>query len=187
MARYFEVCKNYNKDEVTLPKRSTKKAAGYDFYANEDIEIPSIWKRVPKAQSFIAFACEADENGKKKKPFQRVIEYVKEQVQPTIVKTGVKVYLEDDEVLELYNRSSGARKNMIILANGVGIVDADYVDNEDNDGEIGFMFWNLSPLNFTVKKGDKIGQGIIKKFLLVDNDNVEDSLVRSGGYGSTGK
>lgn len=183
--RKFEVCKQYGEEEVILPKRGTKNAAGYDFYAAEEIEIPSIWKEIPKAISYIAFASERDEEGRRKKPFKSILTKLKEYVRPTIVKTGVKVYLNSDEVLTLANRSSGALKLYLLMANGIGVIDADYADNPDNDGDIGFMFWNLSPLNYVVKKGDKIGQGIVSKFLLMDDDEGVDEE-RVGGYGSTG-
>ena len=49
-----------------------------------------------------------------------------------IVKTGIKVMLEDDEVLEIYIRSSMAIKRKLLLLNQVGIIDADYYNNIDN-------------------------------------------------------
>lgn len=184
--RKFEICKQYKEEDVRLPERSTKKSSGYDFYAAEDIEIPSLWKELPKAVSYIAFASERDEDGKRRKPFRSILTKLKEYIRPTIVKTGVKVYLHDDEYLMLANRSSGALKLYLLMANGVGIIDGDYADNPDNDGDIGFMFWNLSPLNYVIKKGDKIGQGIVSKFLLMDNDHGVETE-RTGGYGSTGE
>ena len=43
---------------------------------------------------------------------------------PTMVKTGIKVKMEDDEFLMLVNRSSNPKKKKLVLANGVGIIDA---------------------------------------------------------------
>ena len=59
---------------------------------------------------------------------------------PTLVKTGIKAYMEDDEMLLLYNRSSNPGKRGLILANSVGVVDKDYYGNPDNDGHIMFAF-----------------------------------------------
>ena len=42
----------------------------------------------------------------------------------TMVKTGIKAYMEDDDVLLLFNRSSNPKKKGLIILNGVGVVDA---------------------------------------------------------------
>ena len=99
------------------------------------------------------------------------------------VKTGVKAKFGEDEVLKLYNRSSNTKKGLI-LANGVGVIDSDYYNNENNDGEIIFAFCNISNETIIIHKGDKIGQGIFEKFLLTDDD--EANAERVGGFGSTG-
>ena len=61
-----------------------------------------------------------------------------------MVKTGVKVLMPDDEYLMLVNRSSNPKKKKLVIPNSVGIVDADYYGNPDNDGEMMFAFYNLS-------------------------------------------
>jgi dUTP pyrophosphatase len=71
------------------------------------------------------------------------------------------------------------------MANSIGIIDADYCNNPDNEGEIFFQMINLSPFPIQLKKGDKIGQGIIKPYEKVRNDNAEGS--RQGGFGSTSR
>ena len=55
---------------------------------------------------------------------------------PTIIKTGVKAYMPEDEVLYLYGRSSNFKKKGLMLANNVGVVDSDYYGNEETDGHI---------------------------------------------------
>ena len=104
----------------------------------------------------------------------------------TRVMTGVKCELLPYMVLILANRSSNPSKKGLYLANGVGIVDADYYNNPDNEGEIGFEFFNNSDEDVVIEKGDKIGQGIITNFLRTEDDN-NMNAVRTGGYGSTGK
>ena len=69
------------------------------------------------------------------------------------------------------------------MANSIGIIDADYYNNPDNEGEIFFQMINLSPFPIQLRKGDRIGQGILKTYELVENDNAEG--VRQGGFGST--
>ena len=62
------------------------------------------------------------------------------------------------------------------MGNGVGVIDADYYNNPDNEGEIFFQLINLSPYTIQLKKGDIIGQGIIKTYEITDDDN---ALTRS--------
>ena len=103
----------------------------------------------------------------------------------TRVMTGIKCELRPYMVLILANRSSNPSKKSLFLANGVGIVDADYYNNPDNEGEIGFEFYNNSEEDVVISKNEKIGQGIITTYVKVEGDNATGS--RAGGFGSTGK
>ena len=69
------------------------------------------------------------------------------------------------------------------MANSVGIIDADYYNNPDNEGEIFFQLINLSPVKIELKRGDIIGQGIIKQYLTIEDDMAAGE--RIGGFGST--
>ena len=102
---------------------------------------------------------------------------------PTLVHTGVKAYMQDDEVLCIYDRSSNPKKKGIILANSVGIIDSDYYGNPDTDGEIAFSFYNTRDEDVIIKKGERIGQGVFHKFLKTDDDDASGE--RLGGFGST--
>lgn len=104
---------------------------------------------------------------------------------PTLVKTGIKAYMQDNEYLMLANRSSNPGKKGLILANSVGIVDKDYYGNPDNDGHIMFAFYNIKDEDIVVKKGDAIGQAIFMPFLVADGDMAIGE--RIGGFGSTNK
>ena len=106
-------------------------------------------------------------------------------INPTLIPTGLKAYMEDDEVLYLYNRSSNPKKKGLILANSVGVIDKDYYGNPDNDGHIMFAFFNIKGEDITIKKGEAIGQAVFSKYLVVDNDNATGE--RTGGFGSTDK
>ena len=60
-----------------------------------------------------------------------------------------------------------------------------FTGNPDNEGELGFLFYNLSNETVVIEKGDKIGQAIFQRYLITDDDNAEG--IRNGGWGSTGK
>ena len=112
-----------------------------------------------------------------------VIPSFKKGMTPVLVKTGLKAYMQDDEYLKICNRSSNPKKKGLILANSIGVVDADYYGNPDNDGHIMFAFYNIKDEDTIIKKGEAIGQAIFEKFLTVDNDIAEGE--RMGGFGST--
>ena len=114
-----------------------------------------------------------------------VVPAFKPGIAPTLIKTGIKAYMQDDEMLCLYNRSSNPKKKGLILANSVGIVDKDYYGNPDNDGHIMFAFFNVKAEDTIIKKGDVIGQAIFEKYLVTDTDSAEGE--RLGGFGSTNK
>ena len=167
--------------DAKYPEYATKQSAGADFFCAEDVTIPSIWRSIPDLLVFfrplnkLNYA-DTKENADQKKGFE-----------PTLVHTGIKASMLEDEVLYLYNRSSNPKKLGLILANGVGVVDADYFENPDNDGEIMFAFLNILPWSVKLKAGDKLGQGVFAKFLRpVDGFTVKEDK-RVGGFGSTDK
>ena len=150
-------------------KRGFEIAKGYE---NKDINIP-----VRKTKYSAGYDIEAAED--------IVIPSFKKGENPTLVKTGLKAYMLDDEVLLLYNRSSNPKKKGLIIANSVGVIDKDYYGNVDNDGHIMFAFYNIKDEDIEIKKGDAIGQGVFTKYFVTDNDNAEGK--RIGGFGSTNK
>lgn len=114
-----------------------------------------------------------------------IIPPFKPGIKPTLVKTGIKAYCKENEWIMVANRSSNPGKKHLILANGIGIVDADYYNNEDNDGHIMFAYFNMSDEEITIKKGDVIGQLVFMNYLTADNDQATGK--RKGGFGSTSK
>jgi len=151
--RYFEPVKGYEGKLYSLPRRSTKHSAGYDFYAVEDIEISPFKESIPDSV--------------------------------VLVPTGVKACFPEDEVLLIFNRSSNPLKKGLMLMNGVGIIDSDYYSNPENDGHILFQFCNFSKEKVSLKRGDKIGQGIFITYHSLSVEFVPED-VRRGGFGSTG-
>ena len=104
--------------------------------------------------------------------------------QITLVKTGIKACFPEDEALLLFNRSSNPKKKGLIIPNGVGVVDADYYNNPDNEGEMGGLFYNITDEDVVLKAGEKMMQGIFVKYGITDDDKAEGE--RTGGFGSTG-
>lgn len=100
------------------------------------------------------------------------------------IPTGVKAYMQSDEVLMMYPRSSIGFKTNIRLSNTTGVIDSDYYNNPDNEGHIWIKFYNPTDNDFSIAIGDKIAQGIFTKFLTCGEEIAEE---RNGGLGSTGK
>ncbi len=98
--------------------------------------------------------------------------------------TGIKAYMQEDEVLEIYPRSSLATKKGVRLANSVGIIDSDYYNNLNNEGHIMIPLYNFSDETVILGNHDRIAQGIFKKYLTIDDEEVIDTE-RIGGFGST--
>lgn len=107
------------------------------------------------------------------------------KAKPTLVPTGVKCRLDSGTYLELSVRSSCPLKYWLVMANSVGIIDADYYNNPDNEGHIYFQIINLSPFPIKLCKGDVIGQGIIKPYYTTEDDQASGD--RLGGFGSTSR
>ena len=135
-------------EKYNLPKRGTKHAAGYDFYALYDYTLkPGDTMKVP---------------------------------------TGIKVCMEDDDVLLLIDRSSMGFKYNVRMCNQVGVIDSDYYNNRNNEGHMWIRIQNHGDKDYVVKKGDAMIQGMFVKYLKTDDD-IESENDRNGGFGSTNK
>ena len=120
-------------EKYSLPKRGTKSAAGYDFYALYDYTLkPGEIKKIP---------------------------------------TGIKVSMESDDVLFLIDRSSMGFKYNVRMCNQVGVIDADYYNNSNNEGHMWIRIQNEGDKDYIVKQGDGMIQGIFMKYLTVDNED----------------
>lgn len=172
--RGFEVVTKYADEGITLPKRATKGSAGYDFSAAEDITIPSIWNVLLKNNG-LATMQDGD-----------IVEENKSFLKSTLVPTGIKAYMPEDEYLMLVNRSSNPLKNNLSLPNGIGIIDSDYYGNANNEGEIFVQLVNYGLEDYTIQKGDRIAQGIFTPYQVIDEESDEFGT-RIGGFGSSGK
>ena len=173
----FEKVSRFNEIDLPLPVRKTAQSAGYDFVVAEDIIIPpyaemseKMWANRPACVPSLNEAAATIKEAKAK---------------VTLVSTGMKCQLDEGTYLELSVRSSCPLKHWLVLGNSVGIIDADYYNNPDNEGEIFFQIINLAPFAIQLKRGDAIGQGIIKPYLVTEDDNATGE--RTGGFGSTDK
>ncbi|HEL0622232.1 TPA: dUTP diphosphatase [Streptococcus equi subsp. zooepidemicus] len=101
-----------------------------------------------------------------------------------LVPTGVKAYMQDGEVLYLYDRSSNPRKKGLVLINSVGVIDGDYYGNPANEGHIFAQMKNITDQTITLSAGERIVQGVFMPFLIADGDQADGE--RTGGFGSTG-
>ena len=174
MAKFEKVTRMADVD-FEMPKRKTSCSAGYAMVVAEDIVIPPMYdllERISDNYEYDTYTL--DIMAKMTKATG---------AKPTLVSTGVKCNMAENMYLELSVRSSCPLKHWLILANGVGIIDADYYNNPDNEGEIFFQFINMSPFPIKLNKGDVIGQGILKLYLRTEDDNA--SGLREGGFGST--
>ena len=118
--------------------------------------------------------------------FRIPVEVVLQPGEKKLVFSDVKAYMEGDEVLKLYPRSGLSTKRGVILANIVAIIDADYVDNESNDGNIGLCLWNTSDQVVFLEAGERVCQGVFVKYQIIDDDApIKDD--RQGGFGSSGQ
>lgn len=176
----FEKVKRFENDEtIHIPTRKTKFSAGYDFEVAEDTIIPSYFTSMKQwAENVSMFDLSfgnitLDKVKASQAPFK-----------PTLVPTGIKCKLPDNLYLKLVVRSSLPLNHGLMLANSEGIIDADYYENPANDGEIFFQLYNFSPYNILLKKGDRIGQGIISSYYTTENEE-EIATTRAGGFGST--
>ena len=106
--------------------------------------------------------------------------------QVVFVPTGLKAYMQPDEVLHIHIRSSLGCKRNLMLANNVGVVDADYYDNEANEGHILLALWNYGTEAVTLNKGERLAQGVFVKYQVADGDAIGVGAKRAGGFGSTG-
>ena len=173
----FEKVSRFNEIDLPLPVRKTAQSAGYDFVVAEDIVIPAYSELVERMKNH---------GGAVVSTLEEAAAIVKEaEAKVTLVSTGMKCQLDEGTYLELSVRSSCPLKHWLILGNSVGIIDADYYNNPDNEGEIFFQIINLAPFAIQLKRGDAIGQGIIKPYLTTEDDAATGE--RTGGFGSTDK
>lgn len=174
----FEKVLKYENEDLVMPERKTSQSAGYDLAAAQDYIIPSIFQLAAEAENYCQIPEDEYLSLEQMAEITKAINY-----RPTLISTGVKCKLDPGTFLQLSIRSSTPLKYWIVLGNGVGIIDADYYNNPDNEGEIFLQVYNLSPFHIQIKKGEIIGQGIIMPYGVTSDDKACGDRV--GGFGST--
>ena len=72
------------------------------------------------------------------------------------------------------------------MSNSVGVVDADYYGNPDNEGHLMVSLMNVRTEPVQIMKGERIAQGIFIRYEKTTDDQTNGN-VRLGGFGSSGK
>lgn len=139
-------------------------------FENSEIHLP-----IRKTASSAAYDLEAASD--------IVLPPFKQGDKPILIPTGLKAYMQPDEVLLLYPRSSAPKKQGISFPHSAGVIDSDYYENPDNDGHIMVQVVNLKNEEVLIHKGDAVCQAMFQKFLVADGDQA--SGTRMGGFGST--
>ena len=102
-----------------------------------------------------------------------------------LIPTGLKAKMAPSEALFVFPRSSLAIKKGLMMSNSVGVIDADYYNNKDNEGHIMIPIINIKQETVTILKGERIAQGIFMNYLKTEDD-LAKNVSRLGGFGSSG-
>jgi dUTP pyrophosphatase len=101
-----------------------------------------------------------------------------------LVGTGLVIAVPDGYFLGIFARSSTPLKRGLMVANGVGVIDADYCGPDD---EIKIQVLNITDAPVKVARGDRLAQGIVLPCPRVEWEEVDEMRVPTrGGFGSTG-
>ena len=99
---------------------------------------------------------------------------------------GIKAMFNEDEALLLIIRSSLGFKYNVRMCNQIGLIDADYYNNPDNEGHMWIQIQNHGINDFVIKKHDCLCQGVFINYMKVDNEEIIETE-RTSGIGSTTK
>ena len=101
-----------------------------------------------------------------------------------LVGTGLVVAVPDGHFLAIFARSSTPLKRGLMVANGVGVLDADYCGPGD---ELKVQLLNITNEPVAIKAGDRLAQGIVLQAPRVEFEEGEATAPSRGGFGSTGR
>ncbi len=101
-----------------------------------------------------------------------------------LVRTGLVIEVPSGHFLGIFARSSTPLKRGLMVANGVGVLDPDYCGPND---EVMIQVLNFTQAAVTIKRGDRLAQGIVLPAPRVTwNEVSETGQATRGGFGSTG-
>jgi dUTP diphosphatase len=102
-----------------------------------------------------------------------------------LVGTGLVIGVPEGHFLGIFARSSTPLKKGLMIANGVGVIDADYCGPAD---EIKIQVLNFTDAPVLVKRGDRLAQAMVLPAPRVEWEEVEEIVAPTrGGFGSTGR
>lgn len=166
---------DYTTSTLKIEESVSQKVRGFEIVSDEFRKHPNVDIRIPTRATSESAGYDISTPIDIKIPPHGISE---------AIQTDIKAYMLYNEYLEIVPRSSIGFKKGLMLVNTCGIIDSDYYGNPDNDGNIGFKFKNLTDKTVEIKAGERILQGIFKKYLITDYDNCD--IERMGGMGSTG-
>lgn len=101
----------------------------------------------------------------------------------SLIPANVIVEVPKGYALILASRSSTPRKHGLTKPHGIGVIDNDYCGPED---EIKIQVKNFRQASVTIRRGDKIAQGLFVKTDQLQFEEVDEIKAESrGGFGST--
>ncbi len=100
-----------------------------------------------------------------------------------LIPGNVIVRIPEGYMLLLTLRSSTPRRKGLLIPNGVGIIDQDYCGEGD---ELKVQVFNFRDEAVTVKRGERIAQGLFIPVTRVTWNEVDEMGQGRGGFGSTG-
>lgn len=100
-----------------------------------------------------------------------------------VIPGNVIVRIPPGYMLLLSLRSSTPRRKGLLIPHGVGVIDQDYCGEGD---ELMAQVFNFRDEAVTVKRGERIAQGMFIPIMRVSWNEVADMGQGRGGFGSTG-
>jgi dUTP pyrophosphatase len=102
-----------------------------------------------------------------------------------LVPTGLVIQVPDGYFLGIFARSSTPVRKGLMVANGVGVIDADYCGATD---EVKIQVLNFTAAPVHIVKGDRIAQGLFIPVARAEWQETDGDLRDGsrGGFGATG-
>ena len=101
-----------------------------------------------------------------------------------LVGTGLVIAVPEGHFLAIFARSSTPLKRGLMVANGVGVLDADYCGPTD---ELKVQLFNVTTAPVSIKAGERLAQAIVLQAPRVEFVEGETTARSRGGFGSTGR
>jgi dUTP pyrophosphatase len=160
-------------EKAQIPEFATEGSACFDLKARLDLNAKLICYNPLNKETNVPVKIINGKVGVQLYPQQRML-----------VPTGLIFDIPKGHVLKLFPRSGSALKKGLVLGNGTGIIDSDYVE------ELFVVIHNISDAVAVIEDGERIAQAMLEKTLTYDLVEVKTrpsrKTEREGGFGSTG-